>query len=150
LHDIIFLVLYLRKLYLESHLFRNTYFNITGVGMMEKEKIVLFAFRGDPMCFIHVLLNALDLHERGREGLIVIEGETVKLVPKMSNPSHFLATHYHKVKSLGLITAVCKACSTKLGVSDAVEREGLPLTGDMSGHPSMGAFLEKGYRIITF
>jgi hypothetical protein len=36
------------------------------------EKIVLFAFRGDPLCFIHVLLNSLDLHERGREGSIVI------------------------------------------------------------------------------
>ena len=35
------------------------------------EKTVLFAFRGDPLCFVHVLLNALDLKERGQEGLIV-------------------------------------------------------------------------------
>ena len=117
---------------------------------MEEEKTVLFAFRGDPMCFIHVLLNAADLHARGLEGLIVIEGEAVKLVPEMGKPGHFLAAHYQKAKSLGLITAVCRACSTKLGVAEAVKMEGLPLEGDMSGHPSMGAFLEKGYRIITF
>jgi hypothetical protein len=118
--------------------------------MMEKEKTVLFAFRGDPMCFIHVLLNAFDLHERGLEGLIVIEGEAVKLVPEMAQPEHFLATHYQKAKTLALISAVCRACSMKLGVSDAVKEEGLPLIGDMSGHPSMGTFLERGYRVITF
>jgi len=27
-------------------------------------KTVFFAFRGDPMCFVHVLLNSLNLSER--------------------------------------------------------------------------------------
>ena len=37
-------------------------------------KTVLFVFNGDPMCFIHVLLNALDLHGHGHETCIVMEG----------------------------------------------------------------------------
>lgn len=118
--------------------------------MMEKEKIILFAFRKDPMCFIHVLLNALDLHERGLDGRIVLEGEAVTLIPEMSRPGHFLATHYQKSKSLGLIAGVCKACATKLGMAEAVEKEGLAFLDDMSGHPSMGAFMEKGFQVITF
>jgi hypothetical protein len=28
------------------------------------KKIALFVFNGDPMCFIHVLLNALDMEEK--------------------------------------------------------------------------------------
>lgn len=118
--------------------------------MTVSEKTVLFAFRGDPLCFIHVLLNAIDLHERGREGLIVIEGEAVKLVPEMSEPTHFLWAQYQKARELGLIAGVCKACSTKLGVIDAVKSEDLPLLDDMFGHPSMGAYLEKGFQVITF
>jgi hypothetical protein len=114
------------------------------------EKIVLFAFRGDPLCFIHVLLNALDLHERGRQGSIVIEGEAVKLIPVMSKEGHFLAPLYQQAKKKGLIVAVCKACSAKMKVTEAVEEEGLPLVGHISGHPSMGKFIEEGYRIITF
>jgi hypothetical protein len=114
------------------------------------EKIVLFAFRGDPLCFIHVLLNALDLHERGLEGSIVIEGEAVKLIPVMSREGHFLAPLYQQAKEKGLIVAVCKACSAKMKVTEAVEQEGLPLVGPMSGHPSMGRFIEEGYKIITF
>jgi hypothetical protein len=114
------------------------------------EKIVLFAFRGDPLCFIHVLLNALDLHEKGLGGSIVIEGEAVKLVPVMSEEGHLLAPLYRQVKEKGLIVAVCKACSAKMKVTAAVEKEGLPLVGDIAGHPSMGKFIEQGYRIITF
>jgi hypothetical protein len=29
------------------------------------KKFALFVFIGDPMCFIHVLLNAIDLSESG-------------------------------------------------------------------------------------
>lgn len=117
---------------------------------MKNEKTVLFAFRGDPLCFIHVLLNGIELHERGLEGLIVIEGEAVKLVPEMARPDHFLSSLYRKAKKLGILHAACKACSIKLKVEKEIEKEGIPLIGDMSGHPSMGSFIEKGYQIITF
>ena len=39
---------------------------------METQKKVIFAFRSDPLCFIHVLLNGIDLYERGKEVLIII------------------------------------------------------------------------------
>ena len=118
--------------------------------IMSTDKTVIFAFRGNPMCFIHVLLNGIDLHEKGREGKIVIEGDAVTLIQEMCKPDHFLSTLYQKAKTLGLIVAVCKACSMKLGVADAVKAEGLPLLGDMANHPSMSSFLDKGYQIITF
>ena len=43
------------------------------------KKIAIFAFEGNPICFVHVLLNAIDLHERGEEVKIVLEGEAIKL-----------------------------------------------------------------------
>jgi len=117
---------------------------------MSQEKTVLFAFRGDPLCFVHVLLNGIDMHERGRQGLIVIEGDAVTLVEKMSQPGHFLSPLYQKAKSLRLFAGACKACATKLKAIDAIEKEGIPLIGEMSGHPSMGGFMEQGYEVITF
>ena len=56
-------------------------------------KSALFVFNGDPMCFIQVLLNALNLHERGTETSIVIEGAATKRIPQLaetSNPLHQL------------------------------------------------------------
>ncbi len=117
---------------------------------MSREKTVLFAFRGDPLCFVHVLLNGIDLHERGREGLIVIEGDAVTVVAQMSKPGHFLSTLYQKAKDLGLFHGACKACATKLGAIDDIEKQGIPLIGEMSGHPSMGGFMADGYDVITF
>lgn len=113
-------------------------------------KIAIFAFRGDPMCFVHVLLNGLDMAAKGMEGKIIIEGDAVKLVPEMAAPGHFLNQLYLKAKEQGLIVGACRACSTKLGVASAVEAEGVSLIGEMSGHPSMSAYIEEGYRVITF
>lgn len=117
---------------------------------MEERKKVLFAFRGDPMCFIHVLLNGLDLHERGLGGEIVVEGDAVTLVPLMSRPDNFLYAPYQKAKKSGIIHGACRACSTKLGAVEEIEKESIALVGDMANHPSMGEFIEKGYEIITF
>ena len=117
---------------------------------MSSEKTVLFAFRGDPLCFIHVLFNAIDLQKRGRQGSIVLEGEAVTLVALMSKPDHFLNTLYKKAMDLGLFYGACKACATKLKAVETIEEEKIPLIGEMSGHPSMGEFMDKGYQTLTF
>jgi len=114
------------------------------------KKIVLFAFNGDFMCFVHVLLNALDMNEKGYEVKIVIEGSATKLIPELNkkgNPMHAL---YQKTKNYGLIDGVCKACSNKMGTLEAARAEGLRALDDMSGHPGMAAYIEKGFEIITF
>ena len=38
------------------------------------KKVAMFVFNGSPMCFVHVLLNALDMHARGDDVHIVMEG----------------------------------------------------------------------------
>ena len=48
------------------------------------KKVVLFAFNGEPMCFVHVLLNALDMKEKGFEVRVVIEGAATKLIPDLA------------------------------------------------------------------
>ena len=53
-------------------------------------------------------------------------------------------------KEKGLVDGVCKACAAKTGVLDACKEKGLRLLDDMSGHPSMSAYLDRGYRVITF
>lgn len=114
------------------------------------KKIALFAFNGELMCFVHVLLNALDMKERGYDVKVVIEGAATKLVPEIArsgNPMHSL---FKKVKESGLIDGACKACSNKMGVLEAVEAEGIVLLDEMSGHPSMGKYILEGYEIITF
>ena len=117
---------------------------------METTKKVIFAFRGDPMCFVHVLLNGLDLHERGLGGEIVIEGEAINLIPEMAKSGHFLHALYTKAKEQKIIAGACRACAAKLKVTEVVEQEGFVQLNDMSGHPSMASYIERGYEVITF
>ena len=114
------------------------------------KKIVLFAFNGDSMCFIHVLLNALDMNHKGYEVKIVIEGAATKLVPDLVKEGAPLNPLYRKVKELGLIEGACKACSNKMGALEAVTGEEISLLDDMSGHPSMAHYMEQGFQVITF
>lgn len=109
-------------------------------------KIVIIAFNGNPLCFVHVLLNALDMDSKGIQAKIVIEGEAVKIIKNMEETSDPL---YKKAKEKGLIDCICKACSTKMGVLEFNETVGIPLVSEMSGHPSMASYINKGYQIIT-
>jgi len=114
------------------------------------KKLALFAFNGELMCFIHVLLNALEMKEKGYEIKIIIEGSATKLIPeiaKTKNPMHQL---YNKVKALDLIDGACMACSNKMGVLEEIKAEGLKLLSDMKGHPGMAHYMEQDYEIITF
>ncbi|MGA7875476.1 MAG: hypothetical protein WCA08_07410 [Desulfoferrobacter sp.] len=113
------------------------------------KRAALFAFNGESMCFVHVLLNALDMHERGYEIKIVFEGAATKLIIDLSAGNSVGSDLYRKAKSLGLFEGTCKACSTKMGALDAAKTEGLRLLDEMKGHASMAEFIEQGFEVIT-
>ena len=112
-------------------------------------KKAIFAFKGNPICFVHVLLNAIDLHDRGRAVKIILEGEATKLIIDLRKPEHPLHALYEKVKKLELIDAVCRACAIKMGALEAAEAEGLKIADEMAGHVGMAPYIEKGYTIVT-
>lgn len=114
------------------------------------KKVLLAAFRGDLLCFVHVLLNALDMHGRGMRARILFEGASVTLVAQLADSQADFHSLYAKAKEAGLIEGACKACSAKLGALQAVQAEGLTLLGDMGGHPALGRYLDEGWTILTF
>ena len=114
------------------------------------KKVALFAFNGDAMCFIHVLLNAIDMNDKGFDVKIVIEGSATKLIPELAKEDHPMYRLSEKAKGLDLIDGVCKACSNKMGTLESAKAQGLRLLDEMSGHPSMARYREEGFEVITF
>ena len=108
------------------------------------------AFNGEPMCFVHVLLNALDMHEHGYDVKIIIEGTATKLVQELADENKPFANLYRKVMDLDLIDCVCKACANKTGALSAANEQNLPLCDEVFGHPSMRKYLDSGFEVITF
>lgn len=117
---------------------------------MEKEKLALFAFNGDAMCFVHVLLNGLDLKAKGAEVKIVFEGAACRLVAELGAAGHPFHQLYTKAREQGLFAGICKACAQKMGSLDEAKAQGLTILEDMSGHAGMAPYIQAGYRIITF
>ena len=124
--------------------------NIYLGGKEMGKKVVLVAFNGEPMCFVHVLLNALDMEERGYEVKVVIEGSATRLANELSEEGKPFAKMYLDVREKGMIDCVCQACAAKMGALEGVESQGLPLCKEMKGHPSLAKYIEHGYEVITF
>lgn len=114
------------------------------------KKVAMFAFNGDEMCFVHVLLNSLDLREKGYDVALIIEGRATALIKTLHDPEAANHELYEQVKERGIIDCVCRACSHQTGVQDAVEEQGLSFGSEMKGHPSMSRYLDEGYSIISF
>lgn len=110
------------------------------------KKVVFFAFQGELLCFNHILLNAIDLHEKGVETKIVMEGKAVKLIKELDESGN---KAYKKARELNLFDSICTACSAKMGVLEYNKESGIPMNGDLSGHPPMYPYIEEGYQIIT-
>jgi hypothetical protein len=114
------------------------------------EKVALFAFNGDPMCFIHVILNALDMNNKGYEVKVIVEGSATKLADQFENKENPFYEKYIELKNLGLIDCFCKACSNKMGSLKKVEELGFSTCAELLGHPSIAKYTEQGYSIISF
>ena len=113
-------------------------------------RFALFAFNGDPVCFVHVLLNALDMNAKGHVVKIILEGTATKLIKMFIESDNPIHKHWQKVKELGLVEGVCKACAFKMGILQEAQSQGLTLFDDMSGHPGMTRYLDAGFEILTF
>ncbi|NLB17759.1 MAG: hypothetical protein GX825_03260 [Syntrophomonadaceae bacterium] len=110
------------------------------------EKILFYGMTGEKMCFLHLLMNALDLSSSGYEVKIIFEGQSVKLVPLFEEEMNPL---YKKAKDSGIIAGVCKTCSKVLGVYDQNKITGLAMLDDMSGHAGMKSYINGGYKVIS-
>ena len=115
-----------------------------------KKKVLLLAFRGELMCFAHVLFHAIDLHSRNYDVKVIIEGAAAKLLAELNTPGKPFSDQYKKVKDAGLIDCVCKNCAAKMDALEEAQRQKLTIKDDVFGHPGLTPFIEAGYQVITF
>ncbi len=112
-------------------------------------KVAIFAFQGELMCFAHAMINAKDMHARGWDVKLIIEGAATALLGELNDPEKPFGKLYGELKDQFLIDCVCKACSSKMGSLGEAQAQGLCLCDEMSGHPSLARFMEQGYQIVT-
>ncbi len=101
------------------------------------------------MQLYHLLLNAVNFHEKGHEVTTVLECASPKLLIGIADGSVKLPL-FGKAMELGIIDHACKACTAAFSATEAAEKLGVPIKGELSGHSDMLKFVEDGYSIFTF
>ena len=112
-------------------------------------KYMFLATDDNKMQLYHLLLNALNFHENGHEVAAVLECASPKLLIGIADGSIKLPV-FDKAMELGLIDHACKACTTSFSATEAADKLGVPLKGELKGHSDLLKFIEAGYSIITF
>lgn len=112
-------------------------------------KVAVFAFNGEEMCFVHAVMNALDMKKKGYDVKLIIEGSATRLIKEAEEGTKSFSGLYEQAKETGLIDCVCRACSSKTGSLESAKKQSLPLCDEMFGHPSMARYMDDGYEIIV-
>jgi hypothetical protein len=118
----------------------------------QEESIVKYLFLAtdeNKMQLYHLLLNAINFHEKGHEVAVVLECASPKLLIGIADGSVKLPV-FDRALELGIIDSACKACSAAFAATEAAGTLGVPLKGELSGHSDLLAFAARGYSIITF
>lgn len=111
------------------------------------KKVVYFTFMKEKMCFMHVLYNVIDLHEKGHTAKIVVEGASTALIEPLIKENNLMLK---KVMDLDLIDSVCKVCAVQMNAFDYInDNTNLKLVDEMLGHPPMEPYIKDGFQVIT-
>ncbi|MEA5014851.1 MAG: hypothetical protein VB099_09850 [Candidatus Limiplasma sp.] len=109
-------------------------------------KVLFYAMTGEKVCLLHVLMNAVDLFQKGDEVRIIFEGKFVIWPVQLQEEKNPL---YSKALEGGLIAGVCLTCAKQFEVQEKIEALGLPLIGDMFGHAAMSPYVARGYQVVS-
>jgi len=112
-------------------------------------KYVFLATDDNKMQLYHLLLNAVNFHEKGHEVTTVLECASPKLLIGIADGSIKLPL-FGKAMELGIIDHACKTCTAEFSATKAAEKLGVPIKGELSGHSDMLKFLGNGYSLFTF
>jgi hypothetical protein len=111
---------------------------------MKKQLFVLFNYNKG--IFTHIMLNVLDLAEKGYDVGIIFESEACKLISELENTNN---EKYEKIKEQKLIFAVCEICAKAMQALESAKRQNLPINGELLGHPPLEVWIKNDYHIMV-
>ena len=112
-------------------------------------KYMFLATDENKMQLYHLLLNAINFHEKGHEVAVVLECASPKLLIGIVDGSVKLPV-FDIAMQKGIIDHACKACTATFSATGAAEKLGVPVKGELKGHSDLLKFAEAGFSIVTF
>lgn len=95
----------------------------------------------------NALQTAKEFDDGGDSVELIFDGAGTQWVPELADEDHDYHSLYASVEEHA---QACKYCANSYDVDDQVEDEGVPLSGESDGHPSIRSLVSDGYEIITY
>jgi predicted peroxiredoxin len=124
--------------------------------MRAMQRKILFVLFAEDVCRqLHTLMYASDLHRKGYQTKVIIEGMATRLLADLDKAPPRLQKAVADAQAAGLIAGACLQASTGCGsaedrnVVDAIRAQGVGFLSDLENHAGIEPFLREGYEVIA-
>jgi hypothetical protein len=128
-----------------------------GLGSMSamQRKILFVVFAEDVCRQLHAFMYANDLHRKGYQTKMIVEGMATRLLSDLDKAPPRLRKAVADAKASGLIAGACLQASSGCGspedrnIVDAITAQGVGFLSDLDNHAGIEPFLREGYEVIA-
>ena len=119
-----------------------------------RRKFLFLVFTDEPCKQKHAFLYAVDLHKKGYDVKLVVEGLATAIFRELACSSP-ISRLFEEAKACGIIAGACMTASNGCGsdrasVVDLVTEQNVALLQDMEGHAGIESFIRDGYEVLVF
>lgn len=118
-------------------------------------KILFVVFAEDVCRQLHAFMYANDLHRKGYQTRIIVEGMATRLLADLEEAPPQLQKAVSAAKTAGLIAGACLQASSGCGsakdrdIVDAIKERGVGFLSDLENHAGIEPFIRDGYEVIV-
>lgn len=118
-------------------------------------KILFVVFAEDVCRQLHAFMYANDLHRKGYQTRIIMEGMATRLLADLEQAPPKLQKAVADAKTAGLIAGACLQAATGCGsaedrdIVDAIKARGVGFLSDLDNHAGIEPFIRDGYQIVA-
>lgn len=120
-------------------------------------KLLFLVFTDESCRQTHALMYALDLHRRGYQVRVVLEGVATKVMHELEVDQSRIGSMLRDAREAGILAGACKrasggcACDDPArNVVDLAREHHIALLDDLDGHAGIEPFVREGYEVIVF
>ena len=121
-----------------------------------KRRILFVLFASDACRQAHALWYALDLHRKGYDARLILEGPATQLLLELDKAGSELGALLARTQTEGILVGSCHGASIGCGSTEATSPavaaaagHAVPLLSDLDGHAAFEPFLRDGYEIVV-
>jgi predicted peroxiredoxin len=124
--------------------------------MVAMPRKILFVIFAEDVCRqLHAFLYATDLHRKGYQIRIIVEGMATRLLADLEQAPPQLQKAFAEAKAAGLLAGACLQAASGCGSAEdrnivaAIEARGVGFLSDLDNHAGIEPFLREGYEVVA-